>query len=292
MKQLTFTPIKERDLNDRLVNLYGSHIPTLYTEIEKVYKDSNYSIKPAAPLLIELSDEGNYPYEKGELKVMVFGRENNNWNDKGNRKDAALYTEYATYNFNLENSDDILTEIRGKHADESGNLLPADKEMYGLTDIYWDYCYSPSASRNQFTKRMLQFVNKLEEKTGKKVGLVWNNIFKIGRGNKDIGHSCGPSPQYIQSIEKETFNVVKKEIEILNPDVIIFMTGTSADNAIKEKLELSADFQLIDPNLPNLLKIEIPGVKYAARTIHPSRKSNEEFNQYSEALIKDLKDNV
>lgn len=282
MKTVKFVPIQENDLNDQLVNLYGSHIPALYNEIEKIYLNADYSIKPAAPLLIELSEEGQFPYEKGELKVMVFGRENNNWNDTGNRKDAAQYTEYATYNFNLENSDDILTEIRGKH-DES------DKEMYGLTDIYWDYCYNPESKKNQFTKRMLQFASDLEQKTNKKVGLVWNNLFKIGRGNTGHGNSCGLSPSYIQSIEKETFDVIKKEIEILNPDIIIFMTGSAADNAIKDKLGITEDFEVINPQLPNLFKVKVPGIKYAARTIHPSRKSNEEFNSYSNTLIDDIK---
>lgn len=290
MKPIKYNPIEEKDLNDSLVNLYGRHIPDLYMEMEKIYMDESFQVKPAAPLLIELSDEGDFPYEKGELKVMVFGRENNNWNDKGNRKNTAKYTEYSTYNFNLEDSDDILTEIRGRHADKSGNPVPEDKEMYGLTDIYWDYCYNPLSHKNQFSKRMIQLINELEEKTGKKIGLVWNNLFKIGRGNKNIGHSCGLSPQYIQKIEKETFDIVKKEIEILNPDVIIFMSGTAADNAIKEKLGLTSDFRLIDPELPNLLRIDIPGIKYAARTIHPSRKSNEEFYLYSEALIKDIKE--
>ena len=289
MKKIDFKLIPEIDLNDRLVNLYGSHLPALYVEMEKIYSNNKLSIKPAAPLLLELSDEGEFPYESGELKVMIFGRENNNWNDKGNRKDPSIYTDYGTYNFHLENSDDVLTEIRGKHADENGNPLPLDQELYGLTDIYWDYCYNPKASKTPFTKRMIQFVKELEDKTGKKIGLVWNNLYKIGRGGEGTGNCCGFSPQYIQTVERETFDVVKKEIEILRPDVIIFMTGTKVDNVIKEKLGITDEFKTIDPELPNLLKLRIQGVEYAVRTIHPSRKSNEEFSRYSNTIINDIK---
>lgn len=40
MKQITFTPIEEKTLNDKLVNLYGSHLVGLYTETERIYNDN------------------------------------------------------------------------------------------------------------------------------------------------------------------------------------------------------------------------------------------------------------
>lgn len=290
MKQIEFIPVKEKTINDRLVNLYGRHLVGLYTEMEKIYNEDSFPIKPAAPLLIELSDDEGYPYENSDLRIMVFGRENNNWNDTDHRNNPDIYTANATYNFHLENSDDILAEIRGRHTDINGNDLPEDQEMYGLTDIYHEYCFEETGvPKNQFTRRLYQFIHLLEQRTGKRIGCVWNNLFKIGRGKAGTGGCCGQSPDYIKNVEKETFDVINKEIEILAPDIIIFMTGTAVDNVIMEKFGLPYnEFPFINENLPNLRRVDIPGIKYAARTIHPSRKSNAEFEAYSNALIDDM----
>lgn len=289
MKQMKFAPIEERTMNDKLVNLYGKHIVGLYTEIEKVYWDEQFPIKPAAPLLIELeqNDEDNtFPYETADLRVMIFGRENNNWNDTKRRTAEKGYTNYS-YNFNLQTTDDILAEIKGKHS----KGIAEDEEIFGLTDIYADYCYYDSSiAKRQFTRRMNQFITALQQQfREKRIGYVWNNLFKIGRGGAEFGGCCGQSPDYIKAIEKAQFDVVCKEVEILAPDVVVFMTGTAVDNAIMEKFGLHyEEFPHIDSNLPHLRRVEIPGIQYAARTIHPSRKSNADFDAYTNALIDDI----
>ena len=289
MKQIEFIPIEERTMNDKLVNLYGKHLVGLYTENEKIYRDDQFPIKPAAPLLIELEQndsDGTFPYETADLRVMIFGRENNNWNDTARRTAEKGYTNY-TYNFNLQTTDDILAEIKGKH----GEGLAEDEEIFGLTDIYADYCYYDSAvAKRQFTRRMNQFIAALQQRVGeKRVGYVWNNLFKIGRGGTEFGGCCGQSPDYIKAIEKAQFDVVRKEVEILAPDVVVFMTGTAVDNAIMEKFGLPyEEFPHIDSNLPHLRRVEIPGIQYAARTIHPARKSNADFDTYTNALINDI----
>ena len=289
MKQINFIPIEEKTMNDKLVNLYGSHLVGLYTEIEKIYNN----IKPAAPLLLELEqkDEDNsFPYEDADLRVMIFGRENNNWNDVDRRIAAKGYTNY-TYNFNLQSNKDILGEIKGEHTDEQGVELPPNEHIYGLTDIYHDYCYEKTnVTKRQFTRRMYQFIDALQKRMGaKRVGFVWNNLFKIGRGGAIFGKCCGQSPADIKKIEKEYFDVIRKEVEILAPHVIIFMTGTAVDNAIMEKFNLPhKEFPCINDNLPHLRRVEIPGIKYAARTIHPAYKSNDILNEYNNALIEDI----
>ena len=49
-------------------------------------------------------------------------------------------------------------------------------------------------------------------------------------------------------------------------------------------------FQTINNNLPELRRIEIPGIKYAVRTIHPSIPGlkNEVLEAYNNALIEDI----
>ena len=98
MKDIKYNPIEEKSLNDKLVNLYGPKIPGLYSALKPLFDDPDAK-KPALPLLIELyeDDNGDYPYEKADLRVMVFGRENNNWNDEENRS-SDTYTDFK-YNF-------------------------------------------------------------------------------------------------------------------------------------------------------------------------------------------------
>ena len=305
MKQIEFVPIEERTMNDKLVNLYGKHIVGLYTKIEKLYNDDWYKGKyklPAAPLLIELESDDNdkFPYETADIRIMFFGRETNNWDDRHDtRKDKELYTDYGTYNFYLQNNDDILAEIRGRHTDENGNDLSGQDERYGLTDIYINYLYSRdentgkriTVGKSPFTKWCYSFVDKLQARyPDKKVEFVWNNLFKIGNTNIMSGHSRSKSNSIIRDIEKEYFDVIESELEILKPDIIIF-TPLDEDKTILEKFNIGQDaYATVDSRLPELKRIDIPNIKYAARTIHPSTQgtSNEIYRAYDIALIDDM----
>lgn len=276
MKVIKYNPIEEKTLNDKLVNLYGSKLPGLYSAVKPLFDDPE-AIKPALPLLIELNDDESY--EKADLRVMVFGRETNNWNDTNER---SLYP-YGTYNFNLSTSDDVLNEIRGKH-------IEGEPEIYGLGDIYHAYCYEDNGvGKTIFTRRQKQLIQRLSERLGnRKVESVWNNVSKIGCGGKVFGNSCGKPTAKIREIERQYFDVVADEVKILTPDVVLFLTGFGADREIKEIFNISDDdFKSVKEGI-FLDRINIPGVRYAARTIHPSRQSNENLKKHFDALIEDI----
>ena len=301
MKKIKFEPIEERDLNDRLVNLYGRHIPNLYSEIEKIYLDDKYKdFKASLPLLIELPENPwDTPYETADIKIMIFGRETNNWND-GNRNDKDTYTEYSTYNFHLENSEDILTEIKGKYTDEYGNSLSSDEEMPGITDTYISYLYGRKEETGEriykgkswLTKASYHFIDSLQEKLpNKKIQFVWNNLYKIAKSKPGKGNAIGIPPREFIDIEKKNFDVVSEEIKILKPDIIIFMTGKHADSIIADKFGIeNTNFENINQDVPELKRIHIPGIKYAARTKHPSDRPYPNIlrEKYNEALIEDI----
>lgn len=274
MKQILFKPKEEIDLNDRLVNLYGSKLVGLYTDFEPLFERKE-GVKPALPLLLWLND--CEAYEKADIKVMIFGRETNNWND-GNRK----YLPNGTYNFNLQTNDDIISEIMG------------NGEICGICDTYDNYCKPDSEERKtQFTKRMLDLIEKLRQAMpDKSIEFVWNNIHKVGNGTAGNGRCCGQPTAEIQNIVRSRFNIVPDEIEILKPDIVIFLTGSSADSAIMRTFNINSNnFVSANTNSDVFLhRIDIPGVKYAARTIHPSRKSNETLNLHFDELIDDIKE--
>lgn len=276
MNDITYIPIEEKSLNDKLVNLYGPRIPGLYFAVKPLFDDPN-AIKPALPLLLELNDDESY--ENADLRVMVFGRETNNWNDIKERSECP----YGTYNFNLSSSDDILNEIKGKHID-------GEPEIYGLGDIYHAYCYENNGvGKSIFTRRQNQLIQQLRDRLGNQnVHAVWNNVSKIGCGGTDFGKSCRKPTSEISEIERQYFNVVADEVRILKPDVMIFLTGFYADHEIKEKFGLSDEaFDLVKEDV-FLHRINIPGVRYAARTIHPSRQSKENLAKHFGALVEDI----
>ena len=276
MKDIEFVPIEEKSLNDKLVNLYGPKIPGLYSAVMPLFDDPD-AVKPALPLLIELNDDESY--ENADLRVMIFGRETNNWNDTNERGQYP----YGTYNFHLSTSDDVLNEIKGKHIED-------EPEIYGLGDIYHAYCYEDNGvGTTIFTRRQKLLIQQLSKRLGnRKVEAVWNNISKIGCGGKDFGKSCGKPTAQIRDIERKYFNVVADELKILKPDVVIFLTGFGADREIKEIFNLTnEDFKPVKEGV-FLDRINIPGVKYAARTIHPSRQSKDNLTKHFDTLVDDI----
>lgn len=278
MENLQFIPIEENSINDKLVNLYGPKIPGLYSAVKPLF-DNPDAIRPALPLLIELNDDG--AYENADIRVMVFGRETNNWNDIKERGQFP----YGTYNFHLSMSEDILHEIKGRHVD-------GEPEVYGIGDIYHAYCYEENGvGKTIFTRRYYQLIRQLRERLGNRVvEAVWNNVSKIGCGGTDFGKSCRKPTTEIRCIEREYFNVVAEEVRILKPDVIVFLTGFGADRKIKEIFDLSdKDFKSVKNGL-FLDRIDIPGVKYAARTIHPSRQGKDNLKLHFDALVDDITD--
>ena len=283
MKQIEFIPCEEKTTNDRLVNLYGSHLNDLYHAVEAIYKSDDYPIKPALPLLIELAedDNGEFPYEKADVKVMIIGRDTNNWNDLCNRADENLFTDHHSYNFTLETNEDIFAEIKGRHTES--------EDYYGITDIYICYHNPENMEKTPFTVRKDIFMERLKSRLPhKKIEHLWNNLNKIGCGAPGVGKGAKKVPSYIKETERNFFNVLKDETAILQPDIVVFMTQ-EGDKDIKEKWNLQDDdFTVINGELPMLARLNIPGIKYAARTIHPGYKSNVVFNAYTDALIDDI----
>lgn len=281
MKDIKFKAIEENTLNDKLVNLYGAKIPGLYSAIKPLFENPE-AIKPALPLLIELN--GDESYENADLRVMIFGRETNNWNDpKDFRKDFP----YGTYNLDLHTSEDVVTEIMGRHVE-------GEDDYYGIGDLYHGYFFEKNENGNRlnttpFTRRADQLIDILRTKMPNiNIEYLWNNVSKIGCGGTDFGKSCRKPTAEIRKIERQYFNVVADEVKILNPDIIIFLTGFNADSEIKDKFALADDAFHPVKNGVFLDRIEIPGVKYAARTIHPSHQSNENLKQHYDALVDDI----
>jgi hypothetical protein len=122
---------------------------------------------------------------------------------------------------------------------------------------------------------------------GKMISYVWNNIIKMGKKS-----TAGCPPDYIYDIEQEHFCVVKEELDILKPDVILFHTGPDYDARIENKLgELTFEpFPSYDER--ELAKIKLPYTDFAYRTYHPRflfMQGKGTIEAYYQAIIDDIK---
>ena len=120
--------------------------------------------------------------------------------------------------------------------------------------------------KGQFKNGFNHIVKDLnEEYADKKIGFIWNNIIKRGKKN-----GKGKPPKGVYNIEKEYFNIISQEINILKPDVIIFLSGPYYDVNIKTVFK-NVSFKDINEFKKRQLAI-VDGIntKIAIRTYHPN----------------------
>lgn len=189
-------------------------------------------------------------YLTSEVKVMVFGQETDGWHGKFPRED---------------------------------NALSVDE----LMKSYQKYFYSNRSSKRPFWnksnfKHFETVITKYFKLQGKSTAFVWNNLSKIGKVSR------GKSGPGIRSLELKYLDVIKKEVEILKPEIIIFTTGHSRDKYIERAFgKDSVEFEYpslafkglptsyIDKN--NIAKIhlsEFPQIT-AIRVEHPNRRTTD-----------------
>lgn len=263
----------------KLYELYGSKLPGLYKALRPIVEGDEYPVKPSLPLLLDLGDDaeganvasGVY-YERADIKVMLFGRENNNWNCSN---DEEFYK--VDFNFDLQSSTDVF------------------KEVNSIMEIYPGYFHQGSGNaRNNFAKNGLRrFMALLRESyADKQVGYLWNNVCKIAKGSKGRGKCTGEAPAYIHEVERQYFDVIRDEVKILAPDIIVFMTGSTGDKYIREVFG-DVTFVPVDSNTSEVFRVDIPGVKCAFKTIHPatrdSNMSQEEKDACYRCIIEEIK---
>ena len=212
--------------------------------------------KISAPLLLNL-----YPsYLTSDIKIMYVGKETNHWLTHQSIPDDEKGLE-GIYN--------------------CGKL-----DLTRLLERYKEQMDTPSKWKsNSFFK---QYTNIQKQLLGEEVGnIVWNNLFKMyydrgkGYSKTSLGHS------ELQKISKKIF---LKELEILSPDIIIFVTGASYDKVIKEYFK--NEYETIEIIIPRKLwKFKYRGIT-CYRTVHPNsiRFTKKEARvDYYQMIIDDIK---
>ena len=132
------------------------------------------------------------------------------------------------------------------------------------------------------------FIRKLKNsEIDKKIGYVWNNVLKIGKCGK------GYPEQGLINYTFEYFNVISQEIEILKPNVLLFLSSYRYDEFIKRSL---GNFSIIpidgfNKNELCILKFDNLSVDLALRTYHPGylhRLGKERMNKILNKIRVDI----
>ncbi|NBK99232.1 MAG: hypothetical protein EOM50_14670 [Erysipelotrichia bacterium] len=187
----------------------------------------------AHPLLLKVKKE----YEDADIKIMIIGQETDGWH---------------------------------------GPLEENNRSIRFLMDDYYHYLYDIYADKNDLTtrlnrKRKRAFWNKnnfrffKEELTKRfpdqKLSFLWNNVSKIGKCSR------GKPTDTILDLEENYFQgVFQKEIELLKPNVMVFVTGDRKIPIAHEKIKNIKNEQvseIIFDRYPNIV---------AVRTYHPNAK--------------------
>ncbi len=184
-------------------------------------------------------------YFDKDIKIMVFGQETNDW--------------------------------VGDFSCEGG--------VKSLLEIYDKFLTSRS-----YGKAFFNAVSKLEDRVekeydGKSVGLIWNNIVKIGRSK-----GKGLPPEDIIQWQSPMIEIIKLEIQYYQPDIVIFFTGPNYDRHIVNAF--NATFAAV----PGRSERQLAKVKSSylpaktIRTYHPNYLWRNSFYDYLDDIIKEVQD--
>lgn len=190
------------------------------------------------------------------------------------REDANSYTNPFLINVDEENmaQADLRIMILGQETkgwgDKTGISRSVKEGMERYRKFYVERNFYKGYGRSAFWKGFRFFKKKIERHNNEKeIYFIWNNVSKIGRPNGKVGVSPG-----IRSIERKLFPVLKEEVKIIRPDIMIFLSGPDRDHDIKFHFE---DFESFHSGTSctkrQLAIVKATGLpSMSIRTYHPS----------------------
>lgn len=236
-------------MNEQLFHLYSSNWGNLCSAIKPILEDDS-KIKPTNPLLIYLDSEEDFI--SADFRVMIFGQETNGWFEgEGNW-------------FNGDNS-----------------------ELKPILDNYNTFfnCGRCWSYGGQFWNGFSKFWTMLDEKfSDKKIKCIWNNIVKIG-----ISEKKGFPPDYIYKIERNKFSIIKEEIKIIKPNIILFFTGPDYDRIIADNFGQIPYIAIPPFTIRELSKVKLEGTDIAFRTYHPNYLWRNDIERFFRTILDEIK---
>ena len=224
--------------------------------IYQTYTDSIYAKdwedNVSAPLLMHVYDE----YVTMDRKILFVGQETHSWGQMNLKPTVSeLLTNYR--NFNL-----------GKSADYRDG-----KPLRYLRSPFWNFNRSIFHRCNSHNPTVTRNTN----------GFLWTNISKFDC------NSTTPSTD-LQDRNAEGFALLKAEIAILKPDIVIFLTGSKYDGRINAVFNPERETVMPDGYLYRLSTGDGSLPFHTFQTKHPrtllGSSRNKLPNRYREVLGK------
>lgn len=206
----------------------------LYLEyVDEMYKNT-WDEGISSPLLMNVPDE----YQLMKRKILFVGQETHSWMGKMNdkREVETLQTDYKGFDL-------------GK------------KVIYGKKDFprqlnsqFWNFI------RNYFLGVNLRTDTTISKKTS---GFLWTNISKFD-------YNGGTPTTHQKSNNTLGFSLLKKEVEIERPDIIVFLIGKKYDQDLAKQFCFKENENFKSDYLSILTEEKVKDPILIFKTFHPT----------------------
>jgi hypothetical protein len=165
----------------------------------------------------------------------------------------------------------------------------AFKDSKGVEHLLGEYDrFINGGECRKYAKAFFNAVGKFNDAFSKidpTTSFLWNNIIKIGRD-----WSKGLSPESVLTWQNHWFGVVREEMRILSPDVVIFFTGPNYDRFIEKAFgpfTVEPVGARTSRQLARLISEHLPAASF--RTYHPNYLWRHGFYDYLKDIVAEVK---
>jgi len=193
------------DLQNKLNELYLEYLNKIFTD--KILFDQISKFEISSPIFLNCNSEFG-KYIDADYKVLYVGKETNYWFNQSEREKCGLLDDVSNHEIYLQ----------------------------ALTDLYKIFNIG-----HKYKTAIFTFMDILVEKlrlNNESSGILWTNLLR----HDHFGNGKVPF-EVEQKITYDNNYIFRKELEILKPDAIVFVTG---------------------PKYDYILEKTFPGIKYIA----------------------------
>lgn len=223
---------KKRTINmqKQLDNLYQTYLETLFSD--KEFEEMIENFRVSSPQFLD-TETPRGKYLSSEFKVVFIGKETNGWFNDNERKEEGL------------------TQINRQF----------EKYIHSLKKIYSRHNIGAN-----YRSPIYLFIDLLVERISesKNVGFLLTELLRHD-------YDCSGLPtDIIAKVAYDNNFILRKELEILKPDALVFLTGPNYDRHITMTYPTAffQEFKGYSLNQVSVIK-NIPNIKMAIRIYHP-----------------------
>ena len=193
----------------------------------------------------------NNSYENAQNKIMLFGQETNFWYKELNE---GIYTGIKSDLLNLYN------------------------------EFFWeDGCYEYGRRYGGMWRGVEAFFDILDSNKSINYQYIWNNLIKIGKTGKG-------RPDFYNEIKDINRNIIKQEVDILKPNLVIFFSGPNYDDIITDVFGNIEDKTIFGYTSHQIRVFSVNSIP-AIRTYHPGYLLRQDYQKFYKDIIKYAKEN-